>query len=94
MEKLFKIKFSISKMYYIRQKNDILVVAMQKISLATIFIREVNNFILISDLEYKLNQTSLSYKKITIRFCCFCLTATVRNNAVASGGVSLCSKFI
>ena len=64
-------------MYYIRQKNDILVVAMQKISLATIFIREVNNFILISDLEYKLNQTSLSYKKITIRFCCFCLTATV-----------------
>ena len=64
-------------MYYIRQKNDILVVAMQKISLATIFIREVNNFILISDFKYELNQISLSYKKITIRFCCFCSTATV-----------------
>ena len=50
-------------MYYIRQKNDILVVAMQKISLATIFIREVNNFILILDFKYELNQTSISYKK-------------------------------
>ena len=64
-------------MYYIRQKNGILVVAMQKISLATIFIRKVNNFILISDFKYELNQTSISYKKISIRFCCFCSTATV-----------------
>ena len=64
-------------MYYIRQKNDILVVAMQKISLATIFIRELNDFILISDFEYEPNRTLLSYEKITIRFCCFCSTATV-----------------
>ena len=64
-------------MYYIRQKNDILVVAMQKISLATIFIRELNDFILISDFEYEPNRALLSYEKITIRFCCFCSTATV-----------------
>ena len=64
-------------MCYIGQKIDILVVAMQKISLATIFIQEVNDFIFISDLKYGLNQTSLSYRKITIRFCCFCSTATV-----------------
>ena len=64
-------------MYYIRQKNDILVVAMQKISLATIFIRELNDFILISDFKYELNRTLLSYKKVTIHFCCFCSTATV-----------------
>ena len=64
-------------MYHIGQKIDILVVAMQKFSLATIFIQQVNDFILISDIKYELNRTSLSYKKITIRFCCFCSTATV-----------------
>ena len=64
-------------MYHIKQKFDILVVAMQKFSLATIFIRQVNDFVLISDIKYELNRTSLSYKKITIRFCCFCSTATV-----------------
>ena len=67
-------------MYYIRQENDILVVAMQKISLATIFIQEVNDFSLISDFKYELNQTSVSYEKITIRFCGFCSTATVKSN--------------
>ena len=69
-------------MYYIRQKNDILVVAMQKISLATIFIRELNDFIFISDFEYEPNRTLLSYEKITIRFCCFCSTATVPYNTI------------
>ena len=64
-------------MHHIRQKIDILVVAMQKFSLATIFIRQVNDFILISDIKYDLNRTSLGYKKIIIRFCCFCSTATV-----------------
>ena len=63
-----------NKMYYTWQKFDILVVAMQKFSLATIFIGEVNDFILNSDFEYKFNQTSLSCKKIIIQFC---LTATV-----------------
>ena len=53
-------------------------VAMQKISLATIFIREVNDFIFVSGFKYELNQTSFRYKKITIRLCCFCSTATVR----------------
>ena len=77
MGKLFKNKFSINQMHHIRQKIDILMVAMQKISLATIFIREVNDFIFISDFKYELNRTSFSYEKITIRFCCFCSTATV-----------------
>ena len=71
-------------MYYIRQKNDILVVAMQKISLATIFIRELNDFILISDFEYEPNRTLLSYEKISIRFCCFFSTATVSSTTFPS----------
>ena len=89
MEKLFKIKFSTNKMYHIRQKIDILVVAMQKFSLAIIFIRQINDFILISDIKYELNRTSLSYKKMTIRFCCFCLTATVHKTQLL--GWSFCS---
>ena len=53
---------------------------MQKIMLATIFIREINDFILISDFKYEPIRTLLSYEKITIRFCCFCSTATVANS--------------
>ena len=77
MKKLFKIKFFTIYVKHIVQKIDIFVVAMEKFCLATIFIRHVNDFILISDFKYELNWTSLSYKKITIRFCCFCSTATV-----------------
>ena len=70
-------QFSINLICFIEQKINILVVAMQKILLTTIFIREVNDFNLFSDFKYKLNQTSFDYEKITIRFCCFCMTATV-----------------
>ena len=58
-------------MCFIGPKIDILVVAMQKISLATIFIQEVNDFILILDFEYELHRTLLSYEKITIRSAAF-----------------------
>ena len=51
-------------MYYIGQRIDKLVVTMQKISLLTIFILEVNDFIFISDFKYELNRTSLSHKKL------------------------------
>ena len=64
-------------MYYIGQNIVILVVAMQKILLATIFIQEVNDFILISDFKFLLNWTLSYYKKSTIHFCFFCSTATV-----------------
>ena len=82
MEKFFKIKFSTNLMYYIGQKNNILVVAMQKILLATIFIQEVNDFILISDFKFLLNWTLSNYKKITIHFCS---TATVRERIYEFG---------
>ena len=52
-------------------------VAMENFSLATIFIRGLNDFNLVPYFKYPLNYMKLTCKKMILRFGCFCSKATV-----------------
>ena len=52
-------------------------VAMEKFSLATIFIRGLNDFNLVPYFKYQLNCKKLTCKKMILHFGCFCSKATV-----------------